>query len=433
MSKNTLFGLILAVLVPASVISSEWVYVGSVSNPGLQPSVGVASMNIVWIVGGSSQSPKVYKSVDRGENWTSIPTTGISQQLYCVAGFTDQIAWVGEGEVSGGASLYKTSNGGQNWVPILTTGPNNGWFNGLAFTKANGNLFGLAIAERIYRSTNAGNSWIQLNPAVVGVSNATNSLFIIDDNFYGFGLNNGAARVRMTTNNSLSWSTYAVNVVGNYTSAIAFDSYKMMGLAATSTSMPFVARTSDGGATWTSIDIGPGVTGNCFLNWIPNTPVIYIMGANGGVKRSTDNGMTWVTTPTPVNNLKHFDFIKYNNIVVGYAVSSDGSIIRLDDTLGILTGINSNNNIPHEFSLEQNYPNPFNPATQIEYNIARETFVRLSIYDALGRELKVLINENKKPGTYNLTFDAANISSGVLFYKLQAGDFTQTRKMILLK
>ncbi|HEY3250301.1 MAG TPA: T9SS type A sorting domain-containing protein [Ignavibacteria bacterium] len=433
MRKNTLLGLILAALIPISSYSSEWVYVGSVDQPGIQPSISVASINVAWIVGGSTQAPKIFKSIDRGVNWSTIPTTGIGQELYCVAGFTDQIAYVGEGVVNGGANLFRTTNGGLNWTSILITPPNRGWFNGLAFTKANGNLFGLAIAERIYRSTNAGQSWIELNPAVNGVSNATNSLFIIDNFFYGFGLNNGSARVRLTADNSSTWSTQQVNVVGSYTSAIAFSSTKMIGLAATSTSMPYIARTSDGGLTWTSIDIGPGVTGNCFLNWIAEGPVVYIMGANGGVKRSTDNGLTWVTTPTPVSNLKHFDFVQYNNIVIGYAVSSDGSVIRLDDTLGVLTGINSNNHIPHEFSLEQNYPNPFNPASQIEYNIAKETFVRLSVYDALGREVNVLVNENKKPGTYNVTFDGTNLNTGVYFYKLEAGGFTQTRKMILLK
>src|SRR4030095_2276600 len=432
MRKFTIFMFILAVLLPASIVSSDWVYVGSVTNPGTQPSIGVANSNAVWIVGGASQSPKIFKSLNRGVSWTPIPTTGITYEIYCVAGFSDQIAFVGEGEVNGGAKLFKTMDGGQTWTAILTTPPNRGYFNGLGFTKANGNMFGLAIAERIYRSSNAGQDWIELNPAVNGVSNAHNSLFIIDNYFYGFGLNNGSARVRLTPDNSTSWSSYQVNVVGSYTSAIAFSSSKMMGLAATSTSMPYIGRTIDGGVTWTAIDIGPGVTGNCFLNWIAGTPIVYIMGENGGIKRSTDNGLTWVTTPTPVSNLKHFDFVQVNMVVTGYAVSSDGSVIRLDDTLGVLTGINSNN-IPREFSLQQNYPNPFNPATQIEYNIAKETFVRLTVYDALGREVAVLVNETKKPGVHNLTFDGSNFNSGVYFYKLQAGEFTDTRKMVLLK
>src|SRR4030095_16868013 len=174
---------------------------------------------------------------------------------------------------------------------------------------------------------------------------------IIDNDFYGFGLNNGAARVRLTTNNSASWVNQQISVSGYYTSAIGFHTNKLLGIAATSTSPPMVSRTIDGGNSWSSVNIGSGVSGQCYVNWVPNTPVIYILGSNGGVKRSTDNGLTWVITPTPpgVTNLNHFDFTQVANIVYGYAVSSDGPVIRLIDTLGVLTGI-SNNQIPSNYS-----------------------------------------------------------------------------------
>jgi photosystem II stability/assembly factor-like uncharacterized protein len=330
--------------------------------------------------------------------------------------------------------MLRTMNGGVNWTTILTSEPNGGHFTGLAFTKANGNIFGLSLAERIYRSSNSGLNWIVLNPGVNGVSNAINSLMIIDNNFYGFGLNNGAARVRLTTNNSSSWNTYQLSVSGNYTSAIAFHTNKILGLAATSSSPPMVSRTADGGATWTNVNIGSGVTGQCYLQWIPNTPVIYILGSNGGIKRSTDNGLTWLTTPVPngVTNLNHFDFYHYANIVYGYAVSSNGNVIRLVDTLEVLVGLN-NNQVPVEYSLSQNYPNPFNPTTLIKYSVPKEAFVKLSVFDVLGREMDVLVNETKKAGNYELIVNADNFTSGVYFYKLETAEFTQTRKMIVLK
>jgi hypothetical protein len=257
---------------------------------------------------------------------------------------------------------------------------------------------------------------------------------IIDNNFYGFGLNNGAARVRLTTNNSASWTTQQISVSGNYTSAIAFHTNKLLGLAATSTSPPMISRTTDGGLSWTSVSIGSGVTGTCYLNWIPYSPVVYVLGSNGGIKRSTDNGLTWVTTPVPngVTNLTHFDFHHYTNIIFGYAVSSNGNVLRLVDTLDILTGMN-NNEVPLNYSLGQNYPNPFNPATLIEYSLPKESFVKLSVYDVLGNEIDVLVNETQKGGNYEIGWKAENFTSGVYFYKIEAGEFTQTRKMILLK
>jgi photosystem II stability/assembly factor-like uncharacterized protein len=414
--------------------SDEWTLVGSVSQPGLTPSIGAGTTEDVWIVGGSGTNPKIFKSENGGYNWNSVSTNGIGNELNCVAGFNKFVAFIGEGVVNGGAKLLKTTDGGATWNVVLETSPNGGYFTGIAFTKARSNLFGLAIAERIYRSSNSGVNWIELNPGTVGVSNAQNSLMIVDNYFYGFGLNNGAARVRLTTDNSASWSTQHLSVSGNYTSAIAFHSNKLLGVAATSTSMPFISRTTDGGASWTNVDIGPGLTGNCYVNWIADGPVIYIMGENGGIKRSTDNGLNWVSMYTAgVNNLKHFDFVQYTNIVYGWAVALDGRVIKLVDTLAVLTGVNSNNNIPGSFSLEQNYPNPFNPTSLIEFSLPKESFVKLSVYDALGREIDVLVNENRKPGIYQALFDGSDFNSGVYFYQLQAGEFTQTKKMILVK
>lgn len=429
-----LFSAALIIILQLTVISQQWYIVGSVTQPGLTPSISVANINTAWISGGSGNTAKIFKSENGGYNWTSVQTGGISVELNCIAAFTGQYAFVGEGLLSGEAKLLKTTNGGVNWSVVFATPVNRGYFNGLAFTKANGNLFGLAIAERIYRTSNAGLNWVELNSGVNGVSNAQNSLFIIDNNFYGFGLNNGAARVRLTSDNATTWATYQVNITGNYTSGIAFSSSKQMGVAATSTSMPNIARTTDGGLTWSIIDIGPGVTGNCYLNWIPETPVVYILGENGGIKRSTNNGLSWVTMTTAgVTNVKHFDFIQYNNIVVGYAVSSSGIVIKTMDTLGILTGNVNSNTTANEFSLSQNYPNPFNPVTGINYSVARESFVNMVVTDILGREVYTAVNEFKKAGNYSVSVDGSGFGSGVYFYKLTAGDFTQTRKMILLK
>jgi len=88
---------------------------------------------------------------------------------------------------------------------------------------------------------------------------------------------------------------------------------------------------------------------------------------------------------------------------------------------------------PTQFVLEQNYPNPFNPSTKIAYRLPKTEKVKLAVYDALGREVAVLVNTEKPAGTYEATFDASTLSSGVYFYKLQAGAFSETKKMLLLK
>ncbi|MFH2031588.1 MAG: T9SS type A sorting domain-containing protein, partial [Bacteroidota bacterium] len=89
--------------------------------------------------------------------------------------------------------------------------------------------------------------------------------------------------------------------------------------------------------------------------------------------------------------------------------------------------------IPQKFSLSQNYPNPFNPHTVIKFQVPSSKFIKLQVYDILGREIHTLVNGEYKPGNYSVDFNAEGLSSGVYFYKLSAGNFSQTKKMILLR
>ncbi|MDP2364324.1 MAG: T9SS type A sorting domain-containing protein [Ignavibacteria bacterium] len=89
--------------------------------------------------------------------------------------------------------------------------------------------------------------------------------------------------------------------------------------------------------------------------------------------------------------------------------------------------------LPENFTLLQNYPNPFNPLTTIEFTTPKSGFITLKVYDNLGKEISVLVNEEKPAGTYSVIFDGSNISSGVYFYKIQIGAFTDIKKLVLLK
>lgn len=99
-----------------------------------------------------------------------------------------------------------------------------------------------------------------------------------------------------------------------------------------------------------------------------------------------------------------------------------------------ITGISQNNNeIPNKFNLSQNYPNPFNPTTNIKFAIPSTGLVKLVVFDVLGREVETLVNEVKTAGNYVVDFNASSLSSGVYFYRIDAGEFTQTKKMLLVK
>jgi Arylsulfotransferase (ASST)/Secretion system C-terminal sorting domain/Bacterial Ig-like domain len=104
------------------------------------------------------------------------------------------------------------------------------------------------------------------------------------------------------------------------------------------------------------------------------------------------------------------------------------------DTTSTTVGIEeSKNSLPQNYFLSQNYPNPFNPSTIINYEIPKSSLVKLKVYDILGRELVVLVNEVKPAGRYKIIFNASNYSSGVYFYKIEAGNFSKINKMVLLK
>lgn len=99
----------------------------------------------------------------------------------------------------------------------------------------------------------------------------------------------------------------------------------------------------------------------------------------------------------------------------------------------IITIIDYISDVPSKFMLFQNYPNPFNPTTTIKYQIPELSFLTIKVYDVLGNEITALINEEKQIGSYEVNFDATGIPSGVYFYRLQAEDFAETKKMVLIR
>jgi len=113
-------------------------------------------------------------------------------------------------------------------------------------------------------------------------------------------------------------------------------------------------------------------------------------------------------------------------------------IIYREFDLSLITDVKTNNNLPNEFALFQNYPNPFNPSTTIKYSIptvetGHAPSVLLKIYDILGREVTTLVNKQQKPGNYEVSFDASQLSSGTYFYRLISGQYSETKKMMILK
>lgn len=126
-----------------------------------------------------------------------------------------------------------------------------------------------------------------------------------------------------------------------------------------------------------------------------------------------------------------------NHVITLFALAWDVQVDNVFGTMGNHTFTTDVNDLPGStpvaYALEQNFPNPFNPSTKINYSIPTEGFVTLDVYNSIGQKVANLVSESKTAGTYTINFDASNLTSGIYFYKISSGNFTETKKMILLK
>ena len=127
------------------------------------------------------------------------------------------------------------------------------------------------------------------------------------------------------------------------------------------------------------------------------------------------------------------DLVPGTSVFSGGGAESDNPIMYMTYDLGAVTAVGNNNNLVNSYKLSQNYPNPFNPTTTIKYTIASRENVTLKVYDILGNEVATLLNSTQEAGEHQINFDATKLASGVYIYKIKAGSFVQSKKMMLLK
>ena len=195
-----------------------------------------------------------------------------------------------------------------------------------------------------------------------------------------------------------------------------------------------------------SVDATYGITGQVLQNGEPLTNhIVNLFDNNSGVvwNSITDEGGNYVfyrvwlsagshTVSTKIGNIRYDTTLivekkqdKYPPLLT--------KIINFNDGRSYIVGTDEPEELPTEYSLLQNYPNPFNPTTTIQYSIPNDEFVKLTIYDITGRVVKELVNGYKTAGKYNIEFNANSYSSGTYYYKLEAGEYKNIQKMMLIK
>lgn len=225
-------------------------------------------------------------------------------------------------------------------------------------------------------------------------------------------------------------------------------------------SIPWTATTGSLTDDWLFTDSLNLVTGDSLKFWIqlgtwpdgqstyyPDSLQIWITTVKSPTGGTRTRIATITSLPQPINvwQYKTFDLSSFNGqlVYVGFRyymnVTLNGIMVNIDEVfVGNLSGPpvgtpTVNGNVPATYSLKQNYPNPFNPVTSIEFDLPKNEFVKLSVYNTIGQEVSVLVNNTLNAGSHKVNFDASNLPSGIYIYKITAGDFTMTRRMSLVK
>ncbi|MDD5361999.1 MAG: T9SS type A sorting domain-containing protein [Ignavibacteria bacterium] len=184
-----------------------------------------------------------------------------------------------------------------------------------------------------------------------------------------------------------------------------------------------VFRSTNNGASWTAVN--NGLTNQTIYSLAVSGTNIFAGTADSGVFLSTNNGVNRINKNQGISDVPS----AYNYVYAGTEYRSVWHR-SLSEIIGIK---NISTETPLKYTLSQNYPNPFNPITNVKFSIVNSGQVILIVYDVQGRELQTLVNESLKPGTYATTIDGSMLTSGVYFYRLTAGEYSETKRMVLIK
>jgi len=401
--------------VGSSVPSGSWTEQTSGLTTALY-SVSAVNDAVAWVGGAGS---KVLRTINSGSTWTNAAgNLPAAQDVYCVWGF-DANNCVITTSPAAGTYIYKTTNGGTNWTQTFFQA--GGFMDGFYFYDSNtGFAYGDPVGTRwsLFKTTNGGVNWDSTGCYVPagGLAGWNNAMFGRGPKIW-FGTN--GTPLWYTPNGGLSWTSQTTPAINQYAIWFNDDNVGLSGGANLNV-------TTNGGVNWTALtSIGTGnvsgITGAATSWWFTRQAT--------AVNYSSNNGTSWTAQYTaPAGSFYHLTLSRSGATIWG--VRANGGISRYGQTTGI-TPVNSE--VPSAYNLSQNYPNPFNPVTKISYSLPENGFVKLTVYDALGRTVSNLVNENKVAGIYSVDFNAVSLPSGVYFYRLEVNGFSETMKMLIIK
>ena len=391
-------------------------------------------------------SNQILITSDAGKTWTTknLPQGEIIVDISVVSKNVFYIASTSNSNATG--NFYKTTDGGNTWVTLFSNSNLTSCGNYIKmFSETKGIAMGdgpyvslspyvLSNRALILKTTN-GTDWQQNNSQEIGWSaDVWRRLDFVDENngyFYRSGIS--PELLLKTTDGGATWTNTNFSASGKAWMIKFYD--KDYGLVLDYdylTAKYTIDRTTNGGVDWQKITTaGMGRVND--IEFVHSKPSYVWLGSSTVLYFSADSGKTW-TQKIVSDKAERFDDIVFPTKKTGWALTTTG-LYYTNNNGGVATNIAQEKILPTNFQLFQNYPNPFNPETTIKFQLSEIAFVTLKVYDALGKEVAVLVNEFLQPGIHNSTFNINNYSlpSGIYFYRLTAGDYSSAQKMVLLK
>ena len=381
-----------------------------------------------WVVGDSGV---ILHTANRGQTWV-LQNSTVDFFIDDVYFLNERLGWCAANDFSHNrAYTIKTTNGGINWtsvqLPDTTIVVYTVYFTDslTGFVGAFGGLGG----GMILRTTNSGLNWTQseIDTAVCSF------LPIYKIDFRGLaglacgGIFDIQGAAWTSTDGGLRWKAQCVAPEPIF-NIMWLDSLTAIGTGGDPEFFSSIIRTSDGGNNWVYDTTGRwGIGQNLAYRtpadvWIP-------LGFSARWAHSIDSTRTWLEELSPDSSSIYAAV--FLDTLTGWSFGTGGAIYRYDTSM---IGVKNNQNyLPREIKLYQNFPNPFNPKTTIRFEVIKTSRVKIILYDLLGKELRLLTDEIRTPGIYSVSFSSAGLSSGVYFYRIQTGAYSESKKMVILK
>lgn len=387
-----------------------------------EANTGIANKDVPYmtsignnIFAGSSIGGDIYRSSDEGLSWQNVSASGLGKAVLrgLVAKGSNLFVSIVANDTTQG--IYKSTNNGANWSRVYSSYA--------AVMAVSTDKIYAGLYNGFISSTNDGATWQTVNipNPNFGIQylGAEGNTIVAgrQDNYY------------VTTNNGTNWIT-GVPPPGGQLNSYSIGPTNIWGVA--SGSGTGLYRSTNLGANFTQVSV-PGIA----LAVIENNGNVFI-STDSGVFRSTNNGANWIKRnsgmPVIPSNIYYstvvWKFYLLNNTM--FAGTLYSAVWKTP--YSYLTGVQSvSTQIPDKFLLQQNYPNPFNPTTKINFSLPVNSFVKLRIYNSLGREVANLVNEKLSAGSYAYDFSGELLSSGVYYYKMETENYSETKKMVLVK